>query len=691
MRGWRGLSRRLVAVGVAVTAMAAGTVATIAPVRPAGAAPTRPGPASAPEAAAAGPSVYVPVIPCRVVDTRNADDGPLAPSGQRSFQVTDTPGGFAPQGGNAAGCGIPTGATAVEASVSAVSPTTVGFLRVWPDGGPVPNATFLNWSGNGWSITNTGSVPLSATGRVATRNYSGRTTHVVIDVNGYYLPASAPSPPAGASLYVPITPCRIVDTRRADPDHLGLEPSLASSYTVTGGDWFEAQGGRTGGCRVPEGATAAEVSVSVAAPTAPGFLRIWPRGQRAPNATFLNWSGGGRSITNTGSVPLSGSGTVDTRNYSGRATDIVIDVNGYHVVAEAPRAGGAGSISGAQMHTCTVAGRGSVRCWGRSNGGSLGDGSTIRSATPVTVAAPPDAIAVTTGYAHTCILGYSGTVDCWGANGSGRLGDGTTTSRWTPVQVTPHTDFTEVSAGGGHTCAVRADGTVWCWGSNGAGQLGDASGSDSPTPVQVITPYDAAFVSVFAGLEHSCAVTRDGSASCWGDNHFGQLGGGLDLDQVPVAFPVVGLTDAVAVTGGEAHSCALIGDGTVECWGQNLQGQLGDGTNVDSATPVQVAGVTDAVAISGGAHHTCAVLGDGSVVCWGLGEDGRLGDGGTTSAASPVTVARLGGVTAVGAGWWHSCAVVDDGSRHCWGSNIFGQLGSDVGFSSPTPVPVTGF
>ncbi|MCB0977896.1 MAG: CAP domain-containing protein [Acidimicrobiales bacterium] len=267
---------------------------------------------------------YFSLTPCRLADTR-LSGGAFLPNVQRSYRVTGTGSEFEAQGGRSNGCGIPAGASAIEASVTAVSPTRAnGYLRLWPSGGAAPTATFLNYV-RGEGITNTGAVPLAAgdSPHLNLRNYGG-TTHQVIDVQGYF------STTGPGARYVPITPCRLVDTRSAGG---ALSAGGQRSYRVTGnGSEFVAQGGRANGCGVPTGASAIEASVTAVSPTrANGFVRIWPAGEPVPGATFLNYTRG-QSTTNTGAVGLAPAGTsqLSLRNFGG-SSNIVIDVQGYYV------------------------------------------------------------------------------------------------------------------------------------------------------------------------------------------------------------------------------------------------------------------------------------------------------------------------------------------------------------------------
>ena len=271
-------------------------------------------------------STFVPVTPCRVVDTR-LRGGRLADREQRTFAVSGGGSAFAAQGGKAGGCGIPAGAVAVEAAVTAVDPSGSGFARAWPVGRPMPNATFLNIAA-GRSRTNTGALSLATAGskHLALRNF-GSTAHYVIDVQGYYLDQSKGS---GAG-FVPLRPCRLADSRQVKGGPFADRE--ARSYVVAGsGASFAAQGGKAGGCGVPDGAVAVELSVTVIA-EGDGFTRLWPSDGQMPNATFLN-SKGGEDLTNTGAVKLATTGATDltVRNFGG-AADVVLDVQGYFAPA----------------------------------------------------------------------------------------------------------------------------------------------------------------------------------------------------------------------------------------------------------------------------------------------------------------------------------------------------------------------
>ena len=318
---------------------------------------------------------------------------------------------------------------------------------------------------------------------------------------------------------------------------------------------------------------------------------------------------------------------------------------------------------------------------------------------------------ITAGTQHTCAILDNGSVSCWGAGNFGQLGGGTDTPdlvRRTPTQTSSlGTDRTAVaiSAGERHTCAILDDGSVSCWGSNNGGRLGDGTTTDrnTPTPTSSLgTGRTAIAITVGEGLgSHTCAILDDGSVSCWGYNTYGQLGDGTDtLRNTPTQTSSLG-TDrtAVAISAGFRHTCAILDDGSVSCWGWNNNGvdgggQLGDGTTTDHSTPTQTSTLgTDrtAIAIAAGGDHTCAILDDGSVSCWGNNSQGRLGDGTTTDRLTPTQTSSLGeGRTAVAitAGYGYTCAILDDRSVSCWGWNIFGQLGDGTTNDRFTPTAI---
>ena len=146
-----------------------------------------------------------------------------------------------------------------------------------------------------------------------------------------------------------------------------------------------------------------------------------------------------------------------------------------------------------------------------------------------------------------------------------------------------------------------------------------------PIPSSILTNV----AQVNAGYKHSCALMGDSTVKCWGDNSTGQLGDGTTTNR-PRPKTVPGLSGVTQLSLGDGHSCALLSDGTVKCWGKNYSGQLGDGTALSRNNPAPVSGLTGAIQISLGWYHSCALLTGGSVKCWGVNSRGQLGDGTST-------------------------------------------------------------
>jgi alpha-tubulin suppressor-like RCC1 family protein len=295
------------------------------------------------------------------------------------------------------------------------------------------------------------------------------------------------------------------------------------------------------------------------------------------------------------------------------------------------------------------------------------------------------------GALHGCVV-RDGTPWCWGDNARGQLGDSTQHSRAeaAPVANLP-AEVVEISGGDQHTCARGADGSAWCWGDNERGQLGlDIQKNKKNKPAQVFAlGFDVA--SIGAGAEHSCALTTGGSLWCWGDNRSGQLGQGKSKKLVRAPVMVESLGDDVArLALGESadHTCAVSNDGALWCWGENGDGQLGDGSQADRSKPVQIeiaangdslGEVTDACT---GARHTCAQTADGSVWCWGSNQLGQLASDATESTSlRPVRIELDQPLTqgSLSCGANHTCAIANDGSLQCWGDNTYGQLGNGLG------------
>jgi len=356
------------------------------------------------------------------------------------------------------------------------------------------------------------------------------------------------------------------------------------------------------------------------------------------------------------------------------------------------------AISAGSNHACAVLTDATIQCWGDNSFGELGNATTTNSSVPVMVTGISNATAVSAGFHDTCAVLRDATIQCWGNGTSGQLGNGTTTNSPMPVMVSGITDAVAVAAGS-ISCAVLRSGLAQCWGENGTdGYLGgDTMGSPTviPTPATVAGITNALAVAVGSNYG-SCAVLSDGTIQCWGDNGYGERGDGTAYTSMS-SSTVMGITNAISVSAGNDHCCAVLSDNTIQCWGRGTSGQLGNGATTfygppyGSSTPVTVAGITNAIAVTAGGSYTCAILSDGTVQGWGANNYGELGNGTTTSSSVPVSVADITNAMAIATGYDNTCVLLRGGSVQCWGYNQNGQLGDGTTTNRTTPVTVTGF
>lgn len=400
---------------------------------------------------------------------------------------------------------------------------------------------------------------------------------------------------------------------------------------------------------------------------------------------------------------------------------------------------GVEAIAAGTFHTCSMARNNEVHCWGYNAGGQLGDGTIQSTRVPVAIdGTNMDVVQLTAGSLHSCAVAASGELRCWGGNAHGQLGIGSTADQWSAVSVNGPSPgikavttrcalsnaggvscwgdtYTRVDGDitaaprlvpavmpglesgmvsvktGDHSCALSAAGAAWCWGQNFSGELGDGSRNDSDVPVAV-SGLNSGIASITPGHSHTCALSSAGKVMCWGDNRYGQVGEELSIYR-PTPFLVSAAPpDTVALATGFTHTCALTRAGAVKCWGDNTNGQLGDGSTIWSLPPVPVSGLSaGVVSISAGVLFTCALTDAGAVKCWGSNTDGELGDGSTTERRTPTPVAGLeSGVSAITSQGNHSCALMNTGSIRCWGQNWYGQLGDGTREPRTTPVTVAG-
>jgi alpha-tubulin suppressor-like RCC1 family protein len=301
------------------------------------------------------------------------------------------------------------------------------------------------------------------------------------------------------------------------------------------------------------------------------------------------------------------------------------------------------------------------------------------------------------GAYHSCALTDEGHVACWGRGADGRLGDDSSTGSLSPKPVDLLQDVADLAAGADHTCAiVGTDRTLYCWGSNAAGQLGTPEGgTSSPVPVAVQgldSPRMTGVQQVATGYQHTCAILVDGSLLCWGLTlSTGVIDQGAEFAQEITDTNHLTVSDAKRVAVGFRHACIITDKGSVECWGSNSYGELAAGSAVEQSEKVlPVAGISGASAIVAGHHHTCALV-SGRVFCWGLNGKLQLGRPSDANDGVPKVVPGLTDVVTIAAGDEFTCATTSAGKALCWGSNNSGERGDSdtVPKAEPTTLPLS--
>ncbi len=384
------------------------------------------------------------------------------------------------------------------------------------------------------------------------------------------------------------------------------------------------------------------------------------------------------------------------------------------------------ALSVGEAHACAIATDGVVRCWGSDRAGQR---SGVLDATAVTV--DVDATSISASGDTTCALGSDGHVRCWGSNRSGQLGDGTRASRSSRVDVgiagvanvavgvnhvcanlsdgrvacwgdnesyqvafdgaaaylAPQIvggigiSSTSVAAGGGHTCAFGASGVPWCWGNADEGTLGRSIAGSTSAPIASMF---ANAQSITTGYNHTCIVTTQKQVWCSGRDNEGQIGRADNPGDVYVPLQVTGAPNAVMVSAGANHTCAIDGSGSGWCWGDNVFGKLGDGSDARAEEPRALA-LTGLVEIAAGAAHTCARDAANTVWCWGANTNGQLGEGTFATRSLPTIATELAGAVQLALGTSHTCVRMADSTVRCVGARSSGQTGTGA-VTSPAPI-----
>lgn len=369
--------------------------------------------------------------------------------------------------------------------------------------------------------------------------------------------------------------------------------------------------------------------------------------------------------------------------------------NGTTMDSTAPVNGPVGpftQISANKNSVCGLMSDQTIKCWGNNSTGQLGTNDVVNYTTPMSVFGISNATQLASGDGFHCALLGDSSVKCWGAGTLGQLGTGTLGNYATPQTVQGVTGMAGLAKGGGgkanHMCAYSSS-TVKCWGQNYLNQ----TGINNTSIGQVLSATDVLgvnnIVSVVRGTNHTCALKTDGKSMCWGDNKDGQLGFGFNLDFLPRQVTHTNLILPIAqVAIGDKVTCTRTTSGQVQCWGANFDGQLGVNDYFDRSTPatVGVSSVTQLYANGDfNAFSVCTNSG-GGVKCWGS-NGGVLGNGLMASLSTPTSISSFTGALAIRGGPYHRCAHFSDGSAKCTGANSYGQLGN--GNTSTVYSPVT--
>lgn len=639
-------------------------------------------------------SSYQPQTPVRILDTRAGLGAPLAPVGPNAdIDIQISGNGGVPS----------TGVSAVVLNVTATAPTAASFVAVFPSQSGLPTTSSLNFGagqtianavimgigpdGRVRLHNDSGNVELIADVQgwfSSSSTYHSVTPNRVLDSRSALgISTTTPVPQNG------VVNVKVTGTSGVPPTGVGAVVLNVTVTEATAPSWVAAY---ATGSNLP--------GVSnlnfVAGDTVPNLViaRVGVDGSVA----FFNSSGSTHVVVDVaGWFPAPPNGVVSTDTNTScfvRAGTVLCAGNDQTIGSPIegslfatgrgptpiPGIQNAVSVSTGRNRSCAVLTDATVKCWGY-----LGTLQSSPVAIPI-----GQVVQTATGEAATCALKSDGTVWCWGVDSGGAFGTGSPMAfgPWVsiPVQVPGLTGVTILSGNAFQFCAANAAG-VNCWG----GYSYPATGTPAIKPLTLEAPVGRV-TSVAVGNDFACASLPSGRVNCWGAS--GNLGDGINhgFTNTPPVL-VSGISNAVFVAGNRNEACAVRADGRVACWGQGWNGSLGavgnGGNAVASGTPVTVPGVTDAIALSVGQSHVCAVLGDWSVQCWGSNALGQIGNGKVGSTAFPKPITGLQGATQFSLGS-SSCAVVSQ-TTACWGEVIGGLLGPEPrGSSEPKPNVLSG-
>jgi hypothetical protein len=423
-------------------------------------------------------------------------------------------------------------------------------------------------------------------------------------------------------------------------------------------------------------------------PVVPSVRLVDSVGKPRPGVplTFTATSGGRVSIgiVSTGSNGVASPGTWTLGDIPGEQT-LVVTVESAKLVLKASATGSpihympASSLIASGFVTCALDVGHLASCMGQEP--QVGDGDTLNKFTPTLTAGSVQFKSLSPGRVgniptHNCGVGVDNAVYCWGANALVDTSGRTANLARTPTKLASDLVWASVTPGGSHNCGITQDGIAYCWGVNTSGQLGIRSDTAlifTPAPVYG----DFRFQSIAAGASHTCALTLDRTALCWGSNALGQLGDGGNVNRIAPTLVAGGLTYQ-SIDTGDGWTCGLSTIGKVYCWGA-VQG-VGA-----TPTPHLYTTAPTFTSLTVGGFHACALTADGSAYCWGNNQFGQLGDSSVVSKTDPTPVFGTLRFTSIAAGVAHSCGKTTDGSVACWGSNLGGELGDKSAAIRITP------
>ena len=353
--------------------------------------------------------------------------------------------------------------------------------------------------------------------------------------------------------------------------------------------------------------------------------------------------------------------------------------------------------------SCAIDNLNNLKCWGDIYGVSKPtlislDSEDATYATQISLG----------GY-HACAIDNLNNLKCWGSNYHGQIGDGTTVDKSTPTLISLHAEdaiyVTQIELGGAHSCAIDNLNGLRCWGENFYGQLGDGTYRNKKSATNIISLGDdetSYATHIALGRRHTCAINNFNSLLCWGGNLFGQLGDGTLVDKiVPTTISIDDneTNYATQIALGQFHTCAIDNFNNLKCWGQNFFGQIGDGTNLNMRVMPTTISLGDDEAtyptkIALGGDHTCAIDNLNNLKCWGKNWYGEVGDGTNDLKDSPTNILlgddETADATHIALGRFHTCAIKDSNMIFCWGQNKHGEIGdgTDVDKYEPTLIPL---